>query len=324
MEGSRLRTVRRLCRRLRRLRTEILHCHNWLPHRYGGMAAAICRIPQLVLTRHGALPPAGGLSWRMNRWLLGRTHVVAVSTEIHSLLSAQIGHKGMASLEYIPNGISLEPYTGLPRREEARRRLGWPLVGPVLGVVARLAEAKGHDDLLRAFAIIRGTIPQARLVIVGDGPLRERIRELIDSLGLADSVAMLGERHDVPQILAALDVFVLASQMEGVPMTILEAMAAGLPVVATDVGGIPQVVTHGQTGLMVPPSSPQELAQAILEVVRNPKKAQRLARAGRRRIEESFSVGTMASRYERLYRDLVAGRRGPKAVGRVSRVEETA
>ena len=304
MERGPLVTLGRLCVRLRSLRPAVLHCHNLLSHLYGGLAARLCRIPHVVLTKHGAFLPSSGFSWHLNRWLLKRSHVVAVSAEIRARMTGLIPPNGTGSLRYIPNGISLTPYSRLPDRREARRRLGWSETDYLLGMVARLSEGKDHPGLLQALQRVRQTVPQARLILVGDGPMRERIEGTIRQLELDDAVVLLGERRDIPQILAALDVFVLASESEGIPLTILEAMAADLPVLATAVGGIPEVVIPDETGLLVPPQSPQLLADAILTLLRDPNRARRMGAAGCNRVKQQFDVKKVVGSYEALYERL--------------------
>lgn len=303
MHGSKLRSLARLCTCLRARRPSILHCHNLYAHLYGALAGRICGVPHVVLTRHGTFVPQPRLSWSLNRWLLKRTHIVAVSEDIQRIMKPFSGRRG--SLRHIANGISLEPFSRLPSRREARRALGWPEDGSVLGTVARLSEGKGHDDLLYAFELIHKACPSARLVIVGDGPTRSLIEEQIADRGLTAAVAMLGERRDVPAILAALDLFALASCDEGLPVTILEAMAAGLPVVSTNVGGIPQAVVESETGLLVPPRMPALLAEAAVAVLKDAALARRFGLAGRKRIEEEFDSRLMVSRYESLYQELL-------------------
>jgi glycosyltransferase involved in cell wall biosynthesis len=307
MHGSKLRALARLCACLRARRPAILHCHNLYAHLYGALAGRICGVPHVMLTRHGTFVPQPRLSWSLSRWLLKRTHIVAVSEDIQRIMKPFSGRRG--SLCHIANGISLEPFSRLPSRREARQALDWSESGPVIGTVARLSEGKGHEDLLHAFELIGKACPGARLVIVGDGPTRALVEKQIADRGLRGTVEMLGERRDVPAILAALDLFALASCDEGLPVTILEAMAAGLPVVTTNVGGIPQAVVEGETGLLVPPRSPAALAEAAVRVLKDTDLARRLGLAGRKRILEQFDSRLMVSRYESLYLELLGARK---------------
>jgi glycosyltransferase involved in cell wall biosynthesis len=307
MRGGKLLTLARLAACLRSLRPQVLHCHNLIAHMYGGLVRRFCRIPHMVLTKHGAYPPTGLVTGPLNRWLLQRTHIVAVSPEIQTVMAGLRRPGVPGSLRYIPNGISLVPYADLPPRAQARSRYGWSANSFLAVIVARLNEEKNHLGLLHAFDQVRQAAPQARLIVIGDGPMRPAIEESIRQRGLTDAVELLGERHDVPDLLAAMDAFVLSSATEGIPLTVLEAMAAGLPVVATAVGGIPQVVLAEETGCLVPPGSPEALAAALGRLIDDPALAQRLGDAGRQRVQEHFSLQRMAADYESLYRQLVNG-----------------
>jgi glycosyltransferase involved in cell wall biosynthesis len=174
--------------------------------------------------------------------------------------------------------------------------------------VARLNIIKDQPTLLRAARLVADALPGFRLDIVGDGPERAALLALRNELQLQEHVAFLGERADVPELLAAADVFVLPSVGEGLSMTLLEAMASSLPVVCTDVGGNPEVVAAGETGLLVPPQQPAALAAALLALLRDPARARRLGAAGRHRVEVEFDVRRVVASYEALYRALLARR----------------
>jgi glycosyltransferase involved in cell wall biosynthesis len=162
--------------------------------------------------------------------------------------------------------------------------------------------------LIEVFARLLKRLPEALLLIVGDGVRLPAVRERIRELGIGESVLVMGERHDVPTILAAMDVFCLPSEMEGMPMTVLEAMAAGLPVVASDVGGIPEVVEDGRTGLMVPARAAGELEAALLALAGDPERAREMGRLGRERLLKEFSLDQALTAYEGVYRAAVLRR----------------
>jgi glycosyltransferase involved in cell wall biosynthesis len=167
--------------------------------------------------------------------------------------------------------------------------------------VARLSPEKDLACLLQAMALVMARDPSIRLEIAGDGPCREELVRLAQELGLGGTVRFLGEVRDVPALLRRASVFILPSRSEGISLTLLEAMAAGVPVIATRVGGNPEVVVDGQTGLLVPAQSPNDLADALLRIRGNNEDAQLLGRAGRRRVESHFDIRTMVAHYERLY-----------------------
>ena len=164
-----------------------------------------------------------------------------------------------------------------------------------------MSPEKDVANLVRATALTAGQADDLRIVVAGGGPCLNDLTSLVSELNVADRVAFRGEVRDVPSLLADASIFVLPSLSEGIPLTVLEAMAAGLPVVATRVGGIPEVVVHGETGLLVPPADPRALSQAILDLWRDPEKAWLMGKAGRRRVEGLFDVRQMVAEYESVY-----------------------
>ncbi|MEA3308129.1 MAG: glycosyltransferase, partial [Chloroflexota bacterium] len=202
----------------------------------------------------------------------------------------------------IPNGIDAQAFEHLPAKPQARARLGLPLNSTLVGTVARLNPVKRLDVLLQATALMN----DVHVVIVGAGPEWERLKTLRKQLGLADRVHLAGQQSNVPEWLAALDLFALTSDWEGMSNALLEAMAAGLPVVATAVGGTPEVVVDGETGFLVPPRDPNALAQAIIRLLRDPDLRHQMGEAGRARVAAHFSVEQMVRKTEALYEKLLA------------------
>ena len=178
---------------------------------------------------------------------------------------------------------------------------------PTLGAISRLHRAKGLVHLLRALRLLRDALPEAPLlVLAGDGPERANLEQEADRLGLRESVRFLGVRRDIPDLLRSLDVLVIPSLWEGIPATLLEAMAAGVPTVASNVGGIPEVVTHGRTGLLVPPGDPAALSEAVLRLMQDDGLARRIASDARALVHDrfSFQVNVVEARV-RWYNDLL-------------------
>jgi len=201
----------------------------------------------------------------------------------------------------IHNGIDTDRF-GSPHDSSAiRAALGLCADQPVIGIVARLDPIKNHEALITAMKQIVAQLPRAVLLIVGDGPLRSELEAQVSSLALGDHVCFLGARADVPELLGAIDLFVLCSHSEGLSLTLIEACAAGKPIVATDVGGNAEVVQHQETGLLVPLGQPELLAEAILEVLGDREKALQMGQNGRRNFEEQFVLGAMVQEYEKLY-----------------------
>lgn len=304
MDGGPLRTIRRLWGHFRECPPSVVHCHNLQSHLYGSLSGRACGVRAIVFSKHGTHFPLESTGGWLNSRLLRYSHTVAVSEDILSLCLRRLRlHK--RNVHYIPNGLSLHPYQNLPSRAEARRQLGWPANDFRVGVVARLAAGKGHSVLLHAFQAFLPTAPQAKLVIIGDGPERPSIQQTIEELGLGGSVVFTGVQKEIPRYLAALDLFTLPSFDEGIPMTILEAMAAGLPVLATVVGGIPQVVVNGKTGILVPARSADRLAEALTKLYLNPDLAASMGKEGRIRVQDEFDAQVMVNRYEKLYSKLL-------------------
>ena len=183
--------------------------------------------------------------------------------------------------------------------------------GPAV-IVARLCADKDLVTLLQAVALVLRDAPDFRLLIAGDGPCKYELQQLASELKLTSHVQFVGAVHDVPSLLRQARLYVLSSISEGVSLTLLEAMASGLPVVATRVGGTPEVVADGVTGLLVPPRDPPALAAALLRLHRDHPLASRLGAAGRRRVVESFDIGRMVAGYEELYVDPKEGRQSLK------------
>jgi glycosyltransferase involved in cell wall biosynthesis len=289
------------------LRPDVVHCHNLFPFLTGSLAAkSLGRVPT-VMTKHGAKLPDRGYGRRVIRRMLCRSYAVGVSQEATGLLNAWM-LPGSRPARFIPNGIATEPYDNLPPREEARAQLHLPSASFIAGIVARVAFCKGHLILLEAFARLLAHQPDALLLIVGDGPKLAEVKSRIQELEIGRSVLVLGGRRDIPTLLAALDVFCLPSEMEGMPMTVFEAMAARLPVIATEVGGIPGMVDHGRTGILIPPRAVDPLAAALLDLSAQPDRAREMGLFGQQKLLSEFSLRHTVDAYEACYREAMDGR----------------
>jgi glycosyltransferase involved in cell wall biosynthesis len=230
--------------------------------------------------------------------------VVAVSPAVAEVTRREHGLPP-DRLVTIENGVDVEAWKpeGQPRAE-ARRELGLCEDEVAVGVIGHLSPVKGHADFLQAAARVSAQAPRTRFVLVGDGPLRAALEALATSLGLGTRVVFAGTRADMPRVLSALDVVAVPSHSEGMSNALLEAMAMALPVVATRVGGNPNVVCDGVTGRLVAPRDPSALARVLLDLVADPAARQSLGRAARRHVAENLSLSGMVRRYEELYRGL--------------------
>ncbi|MFO0951490.1 MAG: glycosyltransferase [Isosphaeraceae bacterium] len=280
----------RLARLFRKGRVDVVHTHSEGPLLFGVPAARLARVRRVVHTRHhgpdlGNPPHILKLMAAASRWA-DRVVCVADDGARHSLAEGFAPSRVMT----VWNGIDL-----------TRFAYQGPTPGGPAVAVGRLAPEKDHATLVRAAAIAAGSEPAFRVEIAGDGPCGEELRGLAAELGVGEVVRFLGRVDDVPGLLGRSGQLVLPSRMEGVSLTLLEAMARGLPVVATSVGGNPEVVAEGETGLLVPPGDPAALARAMLAVWRDPALARVFGRAGRARAEHSFDVRLMTARYEAIY-----------------------
>ena len=279
----------------------VLHCHQYTPFVYGAVAAALTGAG-LVFTEHGRLSDARpSLKRRLVNPLLGRVRgaMFAVSDHLREHMLAE----GLPArrVSVIRNGVDpgIEPTPEL--RCAARATLDLPGAAFVIGTAARLDPVKDLGTLLAAFDGLRRVQPAARLVIFGDGPDRDALRRQTATLGLGDCVTFAGHRPDVRALLPACDVFANSSISEGISLTILEAMAAGLPVVATAVGGTPEVVTDARTGLLVPARDPTRLCGALTELAMDTGRRKAFGTAGRRRVLQHFTIDRMVADYLAQY-----------------------
>jgi glycosyltransferase involved in cell wall biosynthesis len=294
-----------LTRLLRRERPDILHASSSKAGVLGRLAGFFARVPVRIFTVHGwAFAAHSGFSSRLYRWL---DRLVEPLTTVTICVSERERAAGLAAgtcarerTVVIPNAVDVE---GAPRSRPVERER------PLILAVGRLKAPKDFPTLIRALGDLRPDSFEA--VIVGDGPDRPRLEEEIETLGLTGPVRLAGERRDVPELLAAADVFVLPSVSEGLPVSVLEAMAAGLPVVASRVGGVPEQVSDGQTGLLVEPGDPNALAAALARLIAEPSLRRRLGAAGRARAEQAFDLDPFRRAHVELYSRELARRRLP-------------
>jgi glycosyltransferase involved in cell wall biosynthesis len=282
-------------------RADVIHCHSAKAGFLGRLAAATRgRRRACVFTPHGwSWWAAEGAEAKLYlslerlaaRWC--RTIVALSAAERDAGLDVRVGNRGQYRV--IPNGVPLDRFA-LARR---------PVRGRIL-MVGRLAPPKRPDLAIRAFASVREHLPEVELHVVGDGSLRAEAEALAAELGLAGSVRFLGTREDVPELLAGAECALLASDYEGCPLAVVEAMAASVAVVATEVGGVGELVRPGVTGAVAPKGDAERLAQALLDVLGDPERAAALGAEGRRFAEQELALERMIGRLVGLYEELVA------------------
>jgi glycosyltransferase involved in cell wall biosynthesis len=290
------RLIRQLADVLREQRIDVLHTHKYKDGVLGAIAAKWARVPYLVRTVHGLAEPMVGWSrikshvyHALDRVVLRRYAdlIIAVSRRMAEGLRESGFRPTMVT--YIHNGVDVRQVRATRRREDVRRELGIDPDVLLIGTAGRLSPVKGQAGLLRAGARILQSGKPAKFLIVGDGPLGSQLLSTAAELGIDDACHLIGPRSDVFDLIAAMDIFVLPSLNEGIPMALLEAMTLGTPVVAAAVGGIPEVIQHRVNGLLVPSGDDQGLADACLELAAKPQWAQTLAAQASRTIAEGFS-----------------------------------
>lgn len=305
-----IRQATRLIRLFRSEGTEVVHSHDAYTSVYGTMCARLAGVRGVIASRRSWYSPhLQGRILRANRIAYRfADRVVGNSPSVSRLVESEGGIKA-SRIVTIPN--FLDPESFEPIAPEDRRRMldavGVPGGAFVVGIVARLSTVKDHATLLRAVASLRDRIPALHCVLVGDGPERGAIESQARSLGIADIVHLAGERTQPPNLHALFDVSVLCSTTEAFPNSVLEAMAAARPVVATDVGGTPDAVHEGTTGLLVRPSDPSRLADAIFRLYNEPALRVKLGNAGCAAARAGYSADAVIAKVEALYTQL-AGR----------------
>ncbi len=289
----------RLRQLLRRERFDLVHAHIYASVVAAAIATLRTDVP-LVITEH---TEASWQDWRArwaSRWVYRRVaRIIAVSTPIRRrLIERDSVHPALITI--IPNAVVFAPEPPAEAQPPAELR-----ERPLVGVIARLQPEKGVANFLKAAARVTPEFPEAHFVVAGDGPLRQELATLTKDLNLRGHVHFLGFRSDASALMKSLDVLVVPSVTEGSPLVTLEAMAAGVPVVASAVGGIPDQIRHDKEGLLVPPGDPDALGDALLALLRDHERARRLGEAGRRHAASQFSHATMVRQIEDVYRDVL-------------------
>jgi len=296
-----LTAILRLSLAMKRKKCLLVHFHDAHGLAVGSAASSLAKVPLRIISRRVDFPVKTNFLSR-RKYTKNIDAVVAISQGVKKVLV----ESGLPSskIKVIPSGIDFTPYQEASSSDYLRREFSFAADDYLVGMIAHLADHKGHKYLIRAAKILREKAPKIKIIIVGEGPMRiELTKEVLDS-GVEDIVFFLGFREDIPRLLSSLDLFVLSSYLEGLGSIILDAMACRLPVVATRVGGIPEVVSHGQTGLLVPARSPSALAKAVLKLYNDRQLASRLGQQGYEVVHRKFSAESMAGKMIRLYEKL--------------------
>lgn len=301
-----------LVRLIHKGKYHLVHTHTSKAGFLGRIAAWLCRVPAVVHSPHGTVldgyfsPIMTQFYALLERLMAPISHriVCLTSREIDQYINAHIGKRSQYTFIY--NGITIQNFAhSSSQRERLRHVLNISSSAVVCITVGRLVPVKGQSDLLTAFKLAYEKYPDLYLLMVGDGELKSELENQAQHLGISKQVLFLGWRTDIPDLLAASDIFVLPSLNEGLGLVLIEAMACQLPVVATNVGGVPEVVIPDQTGLLVPSLAPEPLAQAIMTLIANAPMRHQMGQAGYSRCVEQFSIETTVHKTETLYRELL-------------------
>lgn len=290
---------RKVGRILREERIDVIHTHNTGPFFHGALGATLAGVKTHVHTDH-ARPFPDTLRWMVGEHFLSHLayRVVGVSDDTTQNLR-RYEKIPEGKLTTIPNGIDLQPVrTDIT---QLRQELGIAPGTTVIGTAGRLTHQKGMEFLVQAAGMLSPRFPDLTVLIVGEGSEQAALQERVRAAGLENQVRLLGLRMDIPDLLALFDIYALPSRWEGLPMAILEAMAASLPIVGSAVGGVPTAVREGVNGLLVEPEDPVALANALERLLNDPQLRRKMGDAGRKRYEASFTARQMTRHYEKLY-----------------------
>jgi len=299
---------RPLVRLLREEQIDVLHSHKFGSNVWAAAIAPLARVPVFVAHEHSWSYEGQPLRKLLDRRLIARASDAFLTvSDADRRRMIEIEHIPAESISVVPNGIDpIPPGDGARLRSE----LGLGDDDPIVGAVAILRREKGLDLLVRATAALKDRVPRLRAVVAGDGPERALLEALATKLGVAERFKILGLRSDIPDVLAALDVAVNCSVFEGTPLAILEYMDAALPIVATGVGGVPDILEDGRDGVLVDSGDAQGLGDAVADLLGDRERARALGERARARRREHYDLTSTVRRIERLYEELVTATRG--------------
>lgn len=297
--------IRRCCTLVRQQQVALIHAHEFRANVFGTIVAKLCGIP-LVGTVHGKNYYPDHVKRRVAyRWVSKAARMVAVSEDLRRFLSNQVGVRGDRIVR-IYNGVDMPPRRSSGQVARFRSDLGIDPSEFALGIVGSLYPVKGHTYLLQAVRSVLKVHPKTKLLVVGQGDLEVCLKRQAVELGIDHAVSFLGLRNDVPNVLAALDLFVLPSLSEGLSVALLEAMSAAVPVIASRVGGNPEIVQDGLTGLLVTPKAVSELTGHILEMINERERSKLFGERGRERVANVFTTAQMLHHYQELYEECLS------------------
>ncbi len=290
-----------VARLIKREKIDVIHTHNTQPFIDGVLGGLLAGVKTMVHTDHARDFP-DKRRYMMAERLLSHFVYKVVAVSDHTAINLRTYEKIPArKLTVIPNGIHGSAYSLVIDKVKKREELGIARTGPIIGIGVRLCEQKGLTYLIQAMPEIIKSFPDCTLVIAGKGPLENDLLEEAEEAGIAGQVKFIGMRLDIPELLKLFDVYVLPSLWEGMPMVLLEAMAAGCPIVATDVGGVSSVIKHEETGLLIEQKNPGAIAEAIKRILSEPSLKNKITAQARDEFNARFDSKVMTGLYEKLY-----------------------
>lgn len=297
-------SIFRLIRIIKKERFDIVNTHSSVDSWVGGIASKLAKVPVLIRTRHLATP--------VKRDIFHFIHYlpdmyITCGERMRKNLIEKYGFPPEKVVS-IPTGVS-EDFFNVERNPDARLKYGLKKDASVITNVGILRKVKGHEVTLRAVKIVAESFPDVKFLIVGDGPYRKKLEEMVNTLGIKQYVVFTGFVQNIPEVYSFTDVAILSSWSEGLPQSILQAMASGVPVVATRVGGVPEVVQNEKTGILVEPGDYEGLAEGIIRILKNPELATVLVKNARELVQRDYSVEHMLDKIENLYKKLLKGKK---------------
>jgi len=293
-------TILQLVKILRKERFDIVNTHSSVDSWVGGIASKIAKVPVLIRTRHLDIP--------LKRDILHFIHYlpdmyITCGETIRKNLIDRCGFPPDKTVS-IPTGVT-DDFFNVKRNPDARVRYGLNKDSIVITNVGILRKVKGHEITLRAVKVVAGQFPAVKFLIVGDGPYRKKLEDMVDNLGIRQYVIFTGFVENIPEVYSFTDVAILSSWSEGIPQCLLQAMASGVPVVATEVGGVPEIVKNEKTGLLVAPGDYKGLAEGIIRIVKDNDFAAGLVENAKELVQREYSLGRMLDKIEDIYKKLL-------------------
>lgn len=283
---------------------DLIHSSLFVANFWSRVIGCLLGIPVVVSERNSD-PKRNKFKIIINRLLASSTALLIANSK--SGLDRAINRKETKpeTSQVIHNGIAIDPYRGNSQESDIKTELGFMENQSVVGIIGRICEQKDQENFFQAMKIVNEKMPDVGFICVGGGKGLEELKAFVKDLGIHSATVFTGVRDDVPAILKIMDILVLSSRWEGLPNVIMEAMASSLPVISTHVGGVPEIVQDGITGLLVPPENPSEIASAVMRLLRDPFLARKMGSSGRIRIEKNFSIEKMVALTENAYRNVL-------------------